>query len=427
MSHRGVTALASWLRAVRRPFHPVAAQWVAPIDVVESTLATVESQVCHFEHLISLLTATDLRKHPKCQLTPLHSIRTPKKPRTTTLPSLGMSSGFAEACGDPDPNADDELLRVLLALIEDSLQGALPLLGTNDWSNIAGCLEEVKGCYPEGHEGLLERFARYGVVTNNTPILAKANVNLDSAARSLAGAMRNSRKAVKAQERSVAEAAEQSIESIAATTQQADAEAGDIKEGMDIALSLVKEQGDEAKAEMESLLEDLQERYGFTTGAVLGGSHETSAESERDLMKQHERTARWASISAAVLATAIVGLRLFGVGPSGIEGHLATVPFLGPVAVLLYIASVETRAASVHRHNAARWLGLSLQLKSLGPFIDDLARKSQPDSKGQPDASETPPEWRDTLIGEVLKKIFKGDIGPYTPPTRRSRRRDSDT
>ena len=135
----------------------------------------------------------------------------------------------------------------------------------------------------------------------------------------------------------------------------------------------------------------------------------------------HERTARRASASAVILATIIVGLRLFGVGPSGIEGYLATVPFLGPVAVLLYIASVETRAASVHRHNAARWLGLSLQLKSLGPFIDDISHKAQ---TAQTTDNQEPPAWKDELVGEVLKGIFKGDIGPYEPPTRRARRRD---
>ena len=334
---------------------------------------------------------------------------------------LGNVEWLRKACNDPDPNTDDELLRVLLALIEDALQGALPLLGQNDWSNIGSCLQEVKDCYPEEHDGLLTRFARHGVVTNNTPILAKANVNLNPAARSLAGAMQKSRNTVKARERSVSEAAEQGIESIIAARHRVDDEAGDIKEGMDEALSRVKEQGDEAKAEMESLLEELKERYGFTTGAVLGGSHETSAESATILMKQHERSARQASASAVILATIIVGLRLFGVGPSGIEGHLATVPFLGPVAVLLYIASVETRAASVHRHNAARWLGLSLQLKSLGPFIDDIAQKAQ---TAQTTDDREPPAWKDNLIGEVLKKIFQGDIGPYTPPTRRSRRRD---
>ena len=98
---------------------------------------------------------------------------------------------------------------------------------------------------------------------------------------------------------------------------------------------------------------------------------------------------------------------------------MATVPLLGgPVAVLLYLASCETRAANVHRHNAARWLGLSLQLKSLGPFIDDLALKVQPAPNEQTSG------WKDSLIGEVFKRIFKGDIGPYTPPGRRARRRD---
>ena len=330
---------------------------------------------------------------------------------------LGNVEWLRKACRDPDPNAGDELLRVLLALVEDALHGALPLLGQTEWLKIAGCLQEIKDCYPEAHEGLLTRFERHGLTDPNAPFLPKANANLNPAAKPLADAMRTSRKTLKNSERSVAEAAEQSIESITTTRHRVDTEAEDIKEGMDEALSLVREQGDEAKAEMESLLEELKERYGFTTGAVLGGSHETSAESETILMRQHERTARRASVSAVVLATVIVVLRLFGVGPSGIEGHLATVPFLGPVAVLLYIASVETRVASVHRHNAARWLGLSLQLKSLGPFIDDIAHKAQ---TTQTTDDQEPPAWKDTLVGEVLKEIFQGDIGPYTPPTRRS-------
>ncbi len=338
----------------------------------------------------------------------------------------GNVEWLRKTCVDPDPNADDELLRVLLALVEDALQGALPLLGSHDWSQIAPCLQDVKDCYPEGHEGLLMRFAHYNVVADSAPVLAKANVNLNPVARSLAGAMQKSRETVKDKERSVAQVAEQSIESINTTRERVDAEAGGIEEGMDETLSRVTEQGDETKAEMESLLEDLKERYGFTTGAVLGGSHETSAESETVLMKQHEQNARRVSVIAAILAAFIVVLRLFEVGPSGIEGHLATVPFLGPVAVLLYIANVENRAASVHRHNASRWLGLSLQLKSLGPFIDDIARKTQqaPDEQPPTPAGQQASMWTDNLIEEVLKRMFQGDIGPYTPPARRARRRD---
>ena len=81
---------------------------------------------------------------------------------------LGNVEWLRKACDAPDPKADDELLRVLLALIEDALEGALPLLGANDWSNIAGCLQDVKDCYPEGHEGFLTRFAHHEVVVDST-------------------------------------------------------------------------------------------------------------------------------------------------------------------------------------------------------------------------------------------------------------------
>ena len=331
---------------------------------------------------------------------------------------LGNVEWLRKACNDPHSDADDQLLRVLLALVDDAIHGALPLLGENEWPKIVGCLRDVKDCYPEGHEGLLTRFARHGLTDPNAPILAKANANLNPAAKSLADAMRTSRKTLKNSERSVASTAEQGIESIETTNEQVEQEAERIKSEMDEALSLIREQQDERTTEMKALLEDLQERYGFTVGAALGGSHETSAESEKALMEQHAKRARWAIVFAVMWAMAMVTLKLWGVGPSGLEGHLATVPLLGPVAVLLYLASGETRAASIHRHNATRWLGLSLQLKSLGPFIDDLALKAQPAP------NEQAPAWKDGLIGQVSERIFQGDIGPYTPPSRRARRRD---
>ena len=52
----------------------------------------------------------------------------------------GNVEWLRKTCDDPDPNADDELLRVLLALIEDALQGALPLLGAHDRSPLVRLL-----------------------------------------------------------------------------------------------------------------------------------------------------------------------------------------------------------------------------------------------------------------------------------------------
>ncbi len=305
-----------------------------------------------------------------------------------------------EVSGDPHQDTDGDIIQVFLAMIENAWNGASPMVGTQEWHRIAGCLNAVRNSYPLDRESLLNELNSHAVIKRGGPLLVAAETNPVPAASSLVETMRRSRRAVGDAKRSVENAAQQS------------------QTAMDEALREVEGQQSEAMAQVSSLLEDLQDRYGFTVGATLGGSHETAAEAEKALMRQHTKSARWAQLGAVAWAMAVVILKLAGVGPGGWDGHLISAPLLGgPIAILVYLASSESRAAKVHRHNHARWLGLSLQLKSLRPYVDDLANKAQP-KEGEREAP-----WKDQLLGEASSKIFEGDIGPYEPSLRSTRRR----
>ncbi|WP_419847326.1 hypothetical protein [Candidatus Poriferisocius sp.] len=324
-----------------------------------------------------------------------------------------------EVSGQPDPDTDGDILQVVLTVIENALSEASPMLGTQEWHRLANCLGAVRSSYPQDRESLLYTLQNHAVIARGGPLLVAAETNPVPAASSLVEAMKKGRRAVGDAKRSVESAAQQSRSAIDDAVRKTEDKAGQSRDAMDGAVREIEEQQSQAMAQLTSLLEDLQDRYGFTVGATLGGSHEAAAEAEKALMDQHTKSARWAQLGAVVWAMAVVILKLAGVGPSGWDGHLISAPLLGgPVAILVYLSSSETRAAKVHRHNHARWLGLSLQLKSLRPYIDDLALKAQP-KEGEREAA-----WKDDLLGEVSSKIFKGDIGPYEAPPRGTRRRE---
>ena len=318
-----------------------------------------------------------------------------------------------EVSGNPHQDTDGDILQVFLAMIENALNGASPMVGTQEWPRIADCLNVVRNSYPLDRESLLNTLQSYTVITRHGPLLVAAETNPVPAASSLVETMKKSRRAVGDAKRSVESAAQQSQNAMNEAVREVEGKAGQSQSAMNEALREFEGQQSEAMAQVSSLLEDLQDRYGFTVGATLGGSHETAAEAEKALMRQHTKSARWAQLGAVTWAMAVVILKLAGVGPGGWDGHLISAPLLGgPVAILVYLASSENRAAKVHRHNHARWLGLSLQLKSLRPYIDDLANKAQP----KEGVGEAP--WKDQLLGEASSKIFEGDIGPYQPPPR---------
>ena len=323
-----------------------------------------------------------------------------------------------EVSGDPHQDTDGDILQVFLAMIENAMNGASPMLGTQEWHRLANCLNDLRNSYPLDRESLLNTLNGHAVITRHGPLLVATETNPVPAASSLIEIMRKSRKAVGDAKRSVESAAQQSQKAMNEAVREVEGKTVQSQDAMNRAVREFEEQQSEAMAQMNSLLEDLQDRYGFTVGATLGGSHETAAEAEKALMRQHTKSARWAQLGAVAWAMAVVILKLAGVGPGGWDGHLISAPLLGgPVAILVYLASSESRAAKVHRHNHARWLGLSLQLKSLRPYVDDLANKAQP-KEGEREAP-----WKDQLLGEASSKLFEGDIGPYEPSFRGTRRR----
>jgi len=229
-----------------------------------------------------------------------------------------------EVSGDPHQDTDGDIIQVFLAMIENAWNGASPMVGTQEWHRIAGCLNAVRNSYPLDRESLLNELNSHAVIKRGGPLLVAAETNPVPAASSLVETMRRSRRAVGDAKRSVENAAQQS------------------QTAMDEALREVEGQQSEAMAQVSSLLEDLQDRYGFTVGATHGGSHETAAEAEKALMRQHTKSARWAQLGAVAWAMAVVILKLAGVGPGGWDGHLISAPLLGgPIAILVYWQAVR--------------------------------------------------------------------------------------
>ncbi len=151
---------------------------------------------------------------------------------------------------------------------------------------------------------------------------------------------------------------------------------------------------------MTEVLSDLQERYGFIAGQVLGGAHEIAARDEKAIADRHRREAgvsRWIAIGLAG-----------GIAYLNLSGHLSpwvtdwdqwfdvfrAVPILGsPVAILLYHASRESKLAQVHAEDHRRLQSLALQLKSWGPYVKSLSEEIRPEVEKQ-----------------ITPRLFVGDV-----------------
>ena len=106
----------------------------------------------------------------------------------------------------------------------------------------------------------------------------------------------------------------------------------------------------EISVEMDSLVEDLEKRYGFVAAQVLGGSHEIAAKSEKETSDQHKKKAWWCAIAAAVWAALIAAWEQVGPAFGWVDEQgqwldlVGPLPVLGsPVAILIFLAIREGR------------------------------------------------------------------------------------
>lgn len=154
--------------------------------------------------------------------------------------------------------------------------------------------------------------------------------------------------------------------------------------------------------EMSSLLEDLQERYGFTAKQVLGGDHERAALAAHSLAESHKNVSRRAMLAAVIWAAVIQAAIVLSLWVSELKelldaeewvDVLGSVPIVGsPVVILLFIAKREGRIAAEHRERHERLQSLALQFKSWEPYLNTL---------------ET--DARNKLEEEITPRLFRGD------------------
>ena len=85
------------------------------------------------------------------------------------------------------------------------------------------------------------------------------------------------------------------------TTKRQEVEAS-VNQAAEEVIKALSESQDTAAGEMDRLLEDLRERYGFTAGQVLGGAHEIAADAEDRLAKSHGKRSRRSMLIAVIWA-----------------------------------------------------------------------------------------------------------------------------
>lgn len=157
--------------------------------------------------------------------------------------------------------------------------------------------------------------------------------------------------------------------------------------------------------EMANLLEDLQERYGFTAGQALGGAHESAAEAENELAESHGKRSRlsmWGAVIWAGLAQ-ITWMTPWAPDWEQWFDALRSLPIVGsPIIILLFVAKREGRVAAEHRRRHERLRSLALQFKSWEPYRSTL--------------KDFPDDDKLQLEQQIAERLFVGDTPAVQEP-----------
>ena len=154
-------------------------------------------------------------------------------------------------------------------------------------------------------------------------------------------------------------------------------------------------------AEMKRLLEELEERYGFTSTQVLGGAHELAAKAEEEEAVRHDNISQWSMWTAVAIAAIAQVFWYAGWSPDWTEWFdpLRSLPLIGsPVVILLFVAKREGRVAAEHRARHERLQSLSLQFRSWEPYLNTLSE-----------------DVRAEMERQVTPRLFVGDAGLSGP------------
>ena len=160
----------------------------------------------------------------------------------------------------------------------------------------------------------------------------------------------------------------------------------------------ISDSRDAAIAEMERLLEDVRERYGFTAGQVLGGAHEIAAEAEEKLAVNHGQRSRRTMWGAVIWAAVAQIWWLTPLAPDWDKWFdtFRSLPVVGsPIVILLFVAKREGRVAAEHRRRHETLRSLALQFKSWEPYRSTL--------------KDLPDDAKLKLEQQIAGKLFAGE------------------
>lgn len=150
--------------------------------------------------------------------------------------------------------------------------------------------------------------------------------------------------------------------------------------------------------EMDRLLNQVREKYGFTGAQVLGGAHENKASESLAEAKRHRRwglSSLFAAVAYALVAQA------FSWTPDWQQWTdvLGALPVASPILILLIIARNENRLASRSRQLAGDLMHLSLQFQALEPYRSLLDDDTRPD-----------------MDKRIMSRMFPGDVSNGVAP-----------
>lgn len=160
----------------------------------------------------------------------------------------------------------------------------------------------------------------------------------------------------------------------------------------------VADEHESVSKQMIDLLDDLQERYGFTAGQALGGAHELAAEAANELAESHGRRSRlsmWGAVIWAGLAQ-VAWMTPWAPDWEQWFDALRSLPIVGsPIVILLFVAKREGRVAAEHRQRHERLRSLALQFKSWEPYRSTL--------------KDFPDDDKLKLEQQIAERLFVGD------------------
>lgn len=193
----------------------------------------------------------------------------------------------------------------------------------------------------------------------------------------------------------------------------------------DIAVSSIKEH----LAEARSLLDSLRQIHGISTDVAVGGSHDKTAQEERDAANEwRKKSIRYRSLTAVAAVAYTASTVAFP--PEGWEWALRSPLGASAVVVLGWMSKYASDQSSEHRIASNIYKHQSLAFASLRHYaqnIAEMAGTETDDYEDDEEVDEADGERRvstSLLSGEILKSLFTNQIDAFTQQIKATRRSD---